>query len=144
MSSSTQVVCPSCGQINRIPENKPAEKGKCGACKSPLFTQSPVEVDAAGLQRQIQKSEVPLVVDFWAPWCGPCQMMAPAFQQAAARLEPRARLLKVNTEQNPQAAGPFGIRGIPTTILFKNGSEVARTTGALDLNRLVQFVESHL
>jgi len=103
-----------------------------------------VEVDAAGLQRQIQKSEVPLVVDFWAPWCGPCQMMAPAFQQAAARLEPRARLLKVNTEQNPQAAAPFGIRGIPTTILFKNGSEVARTTGALDLNRLVQFVESHL
>lgn len=144
MSDSLHAVCTRCGGVNRIPHTHLGQSPKCGKCKQPLFTGAPADVDDAMLQKQIQRSDVPVVVDFWAPWCGPCKVMAPAFAQAAAQLEPGARLLKLNTEQHQQFAGQLGIRSIPTMILFKNGQEVDRKSGALDVRGITSWVSQHL
>ena len=143
MSAQVHVVCPQCNATNRVLRERLAA-GKCGACKQPLFDGHPVALTAANFERHVAASGLPLVVDFWAPWCGPCQMMAPAYEQAAARLEPNVRLAKLNTEDAPEIAARFGIRGIPTLIAFAGGREVGRQSGALDLSGVIGFVKSHL
>ncbi len=140
----THVICHHCQGINRVPEMRLTEKPQCGKCKSPLFGALPIALDSTGFERFLSKSDVPLLVDFWAPWCGPCRMMAPAFEQAAQRLEPRVQLLKVNTEEQQAIAEKYGIRSIPTLILFRSGREVARMSGALDVNGLIQWTEQNL
>jgi thioredoxin 2 len=138
------VVCPHCSAVNRIPGDRLGDKPRCGKCSNPLFTGKPLELTAAAFDRQIQRSELPLVVDFWAEWCGPCKMMAPAFTQAAAELEPRVRLAKVDTEAEQAVAARYAIRSIPTLILFRGGREVARQAGAMSRNDIVQWVNRAL
>jgi thioredoxin 2 len=144
MTDPLHVVCPHCSRTNRVPADRLTAAPTCGACKQPLFTGHPAEVDAAALQAHVAKGDIPVLVDFWAPWCAPCRMMAPAFEQAARQFEPRVRFLKLNTEDHPQGAAPFGIRGIPTLILFKRGQEAARISGALDARSLVGWVQQQL
>ncbi len=126
-----KLVCPHDGALNRVPLARLADAPRCGGCHQPLFQGQPVELDSAGFERHLTQSELPLLVDFWAAWCGPCRMMAPAFTAAAAQLEPYLRLAKVDTELAPDVASRFGIRSIPTLMLFVRGREVARHSGAL-------------
>lgn len=137
--ASRQIVCPHCAGINRVPGDRPAEAALCGRCKAQLFAGKPVEADAKMFDRQLQRSDVPVLVDVWAPWCGPCRMMGPAFAAAAAELEPQMRLVKLNTEAEPQIAARLGIRGIPTMILFAGGREVARVSGAMATQQIVAW-----
>lgn len=139
-----QLVCPHCSAINRLPENKPPLSAACGKCHQSLFTGEPLDVDHQQFQRHLSKSELPLVVDFWASWCGPCQMMAPAFRQVATQIEPRARLLKVNTEQQQSLAAAYGIRSIPTLMVFSQGQEAARMSGALDASSLLGWINQNI
>lgn len=143
MTATLQVVCPHCNAVNRLPAARLGEGGQCGKCHQALFTAKPVELTSASFDAHMSRSDLPLVVDFWAPWCGPCRVMAPVFAQAAATLEPQVRLAKVNTEEQPALANRFAIRSIPTLALFKGGREVARQSGALDLARLTQWVRSN-
>src|SRR6185295_10392704 len=143
MSERLHVVCPHCDTTNRVLRERLAA-ANCGACKRQLFDAHPAELTAASFDRHVAANDLPLVVDFWAPWCGPCKMMAPAYEQAAARLEPNLRLAKLNTEDAPEIAARFGIRGIPTLIAFAGGREVGRQSGALDLSGIVGFVNAHL
>jgi len=139
-----QLVCPQCAAINRLPEEKPAQDARCGKCSKPLFSQQPLNVNQSQFDRHVQKSDVPLVVDFWADWCGPCKMMAPAFQKAAENIEPRARLLKVNTEQEQGLSARYAIRSIPTLMVFSAGQEVARMSGAMDLSNLLSWINNQI
>ena len=137
------VVCPSCGAVNRIPATRPARQAKCGNCHQPLFTGMPVSADAKTFERHVARNDIPVVVDFWAPWCAPCHAMAPAFERAAAELEPRYRFLKVNTEEEPELASRHGVRSIPTLMLFAGGRPVARTAGAAGASDIVSWVRGH-
>ncbi|QGU32383.1 thioredoxin TrxC [Thermochromatium tepidum] len=132
MSQSLHVVCPYCDAVNRVPVERLDAGPKCGQCRAPLFSGHPVALDTTRFERHLTRSDLPLLVDFWAPWCGPCRMMAPAFEAAARRLEPSVRLIKVNTEEEPSLAARLGIRSIPTLILFRGGSELLRQAGAMD------------
>lgn len=142
MTESVHVVCPHCQAINRLPADKLDRRPGCGQCHEALFTGEPVSVDARGFRRQIGRTDIPVVVDVWASWCGPCKQFAPIFRQAAAELEPGYRLLKLNTETEQALAAELGIRSIPTLLLFRNGREVARTAGAMDQNSLLRWLRS--
>ena len=144
MSEGIHVVCPHCGSINRVPASKLQAGGKCGRCKRPLFAGRPLALSSVEFDQHVTRSDIPVLVDFWAPWCGPCKMMAPVFEQAATELEPHVRVAKVNTEQEQGLAMRFGIRSIPTIALFKGGREVARTAGAMDLRNLLAWVRQNL
>ena len=131
MSEPLHVVCPSCRTINRVQSAQLGSAPGCGSCKQPLFNGKPVALDEAGFDREIGRSGLPVLVDFWAPWCGPCRAMAPAYERAAQLLEPHMRLVKVDTEEAQALAARLGIRSIPTMALFMGGREVARQPGAL-------------
>ena len=141
---STHLVCPHCQAINRIAEADLDKQPNCGKCHQALFSGHPVPLDEAGFARHLEKSELPLLVDFWAPWCGPCRMMAPAFEQAAAQLEPRVRLAKVNTDEAQSLGARLNIRSIPTLALFVGGREVARQAGAMGAADIVRWTRANL
>jgi thioredoxin 2 len=138
---SLHIVCPHCHSVNRVPAERLAENPKCGACKVFLFDGHPVDLGRGNFRTHIERSDLPVVVDFWAPWCGPCRSMAPAFVQAAADWRGRACLAKVNTEDEPQLASQFAIRSIPTLVVFHNGREVERKSGALDAHSLNAWIK---
>jgi thioredoxin 2 len=139
--SGIHVVCPSCSAINRIPPDRPAGQAKCGTCRQRLFSGKPLAADAATFERHITRNDSPVIVDFWAPWCGPCLAMAPGYERAAAELEPDYRLLKVNTEEEQPLAARYGIRSIPTLMLFRHGREIARRAGANDTRGIVSWAK---
>jgi thioredoxin 2 len=143
MDETLRIVCPHCAAVNRVLQPRLGDQPKCGKCKRPLFVKHPVELTETTFDRHVMHSDVPVVVDFWAAWCGPCRMMAPHFERAAGELEPRVRLAKLDTEAAPGIAARYGVRSIPTLILFRNGVEAARQSGALDLPHLLHWVRAH-
>ena len=141
MAQAMNVTCLYCGQVNRVPADKLSAGGKCGTCGAKLVSSKVTEVDFATLQKAAKNDDLPLVVDFWAPWCGPCRMMAPEFSKAAQELDGKARLVKLNTEDYPQAGQAYGIRGIPTMAGFRGGREKARQSGAMPSASIVSWVK---
>lgn len=140
MNTPIHVVCPQCDSVVRVPADRLQQAPRCPKCHGPLFAGHPVDLDTARFDRHLSRSDVPLVVDFWAPWCGPCRMMAPHYHEAARRLEPQARFAKVNSDEAPALSSRFGIRGIPTLIVFRQGHEVARQSGAMDSGTLLRWL----
>jgi thioredoxin 2 len=143
MNETVHIVCPQCDAVNRIPPARLGDRPNCGKCHHPLFSGRPLELTTAAFQKQIERTDIPILVDFWASWCGPCQAMAPAFAKAAETLEPRIRLAKVNTEEEQELAAQFGIRSIPTLILFRHGREAARQAGAMSEAEIIGWVQAH-
>ncbi len=144
MSESLHIVCPHCDAVNRIPAARLTEKPKCGKCHRQLFDSHSIELSGANFQKHISRNDIPVVVDFWAPWCGPCKMMAPAFEQAAAQLEPRVRLAKVNTEAEQMLGAQYGIRSIPTLAMFHGGREIVRQPGAMGAADIIRWVNGNI
>ena len=138
------VPCPDCGQLNRVSDDRDARKGKCAKCGSALFTGKPVALGQGNFDRQIKSDDLPVLVDFWATWCGPCRAMAPVFEAAAAEMEPRMRFAKVDTDAEQELAARYRIQSIPTLILFKGGREVARQSGAMGSGDLKRWIAGHV
>lgn len=141
MSHAIHVVCPACDQVNRIAADRPANQAVCGRCKARLFEGRPVELDDARFEKHVSRSDLPIIVDFWAPWCGPCRSMEPVFERATRDLEPRARFVKVNVDENPGAAGRLGVRGIPALFAIKSGRVEAQHAGLADASLLASWVD---
>lgn len=141
---SIQLACPHCAAINRIDQQRVAESPRCGRCHDALFTAAPVSLTAITFDSHAVRTNLPLLVDFWAPWCGPCQSMAPQFAAAAKQLEPDMRLAKVDTEAEPALGSRYGIRSIPTLLLIQSGKELARQSGAMSADQIVQWARMQL
>lgn len=144
MSATRQIVCGQCGRINRLPVERAPQGARCGVCHQAIFTGNPLEVDEQGFERHVANSDIPVLVDVWAPWCGPCRAMAPMFERAAQLLEPKVRLLKLNSDAAPALSSRLGISGIPTLLLMHGGREIARHAGAMDARNIVAWTESGL
>ncbi|MEZ0168246.1 thioredoxin TrxC [Microvirga sp. TS319] len=140
MSKSFHVVCPRCDAVNRVPRDRPASQATCGGCKAKLFEGHPIELNGQRFQRHAERNDIPVIADFWAPWCGPCRAMAPIFEQAAKELEPKARFVKINVDDEPELAGRLGVQGIPALFVLKNGSVVAQQAGLANLSTLRNWV----
>jgi thioredoxin 2 len=142
MTDTLHLVCPHCHTTNRVRRDSLAQAPDCGSCRKPLFVARSLALDEAGFDRHISRNQIPVLVDFWAPWCGPCLQMAPAFEQAAAQLEPAMRLVKVDTEAVKALGARCNIRSIPTLALFSGGREVARQAGAMGATNIVRWARS--
>lgn len=140
METSVQIVCPSCGAKNRVPRERFDDRPVCGKCRTRLFGERPASLDDSHFDRYVSGNALPVLVDFWAPWCGPCRAMAPAFEEAARTMAPRFLLAKVDTEAEPRLAARFGIQAIPTLVLFDGGREIARQSGALNAAQIAAWV----
>jgi thioredoxin 2 len=141
MSKPVHIVCGHCDCVVRVPSERLGENAICPKCRNALMEPHPIELKTANFDRHLTRNDLPVVVDFWAPWCGPCRMMAPAYEEATRRLGTKARFAKVNSDDEPPLSARFGIRGIPTLIVFKDGREVARQSGAMDLGSLQRWLE---
>ena len=142
--STLHFVCPHCDTVNRILAERLNQQPRCGQCKAMLFTGRPLELTGQNFKRHITRNDIPVVVDFWAAWCGPCKIMAPSYAQAAVTVEPRIRLAKLDTEREQAIAAQFDIRSIPTLVLFKSGREIARMAGAMSTTDIARWINSHL
>jgi thioredoxin 2 len=144
MSNPVHLVCGHCDAVVRVPADRLEQGPKCPKCQHALFEGRPLELNTASFEKHLTRSDLPVIVDFWAPWCGPCRMMAPHFEEASRRLQTRARFVKVNSDEEPALSSRFGIRGIPTLIAFKHGREIARQSGAMELAGLLRWLQPHL
>jgi thioredoxin 2 len=144
MPASEQIVCPTCNALNRVPADRPAGGANCGACHGKLFDAVPIQVNEANFERHLRSDSIPLLLDIWAPWCGPCRTMGPQFERAAAILEPGVRLLKLNADEAPNVSARLGVRGIPALFLFRDGKLIAQTAGAMSADAIVRWTRENL